>query len=169
MNDTTNYRIYSLTELSNVMREISALDKQQKEIDGVKEAELIRVNRWHQKMSNKIAIDRAWRTDQVIDYHANVLKEDGDRKTLSTPYGKIKAKAYQASVSKPHAELLLRILKETQQTDYIKKKEVIEGDWASYKQSLKIIEGKIIDSNGEVIENLVVSPAKMTYTIEVSE
>lgn len=169
MNDTTNYRIYSLTELSNVMREISKLDMQQKEIDGLKEAELIRVNQWHQKMSEKINKDRSWREDQIIDYHVRTLEKDPNRKTLSTPYGVVKAKAYKASVTKPKIDLLLRVLNDTQQTDYIKKKVVTEGDWASYKQTLKIIDGKVINSNGEIVENLVVSPAKVTYTIEVSE
>ena len=169
VNEATIYTVYDLEGASNVMREIVAIAKQQAELDALKDAEIARINAWHEKASKPLISDREWRESQLINYHQNVLAENPKQKSVSTPWGIIKSTTRKPSVKKPDKDILLAVLETTGQTDLIKEKVTREGDWANYKKQLTIIGENVVDENGTIIEEFAVEPENTTFKVEVSD
>lgn len=162
--EPTNFTVYDLEGATNIMREIVAIEKEQAELDMVLEKTVA----WHKEESGKLASDREWRESQLCHYHETILVENPSKKTISTPWGKIEAKTYQATPSKPDVDVLVAILETTGQTNYLSKETVVKANWQDYKKSLTVVGDKVVDSNGEVVTDIEVKPENTTFKVEIT-
>lgn len=170
MNDTaTTFRIFNLSSLSAVMREIAEINAQQAEVEELYKAEMDRIKKWRDKQVSKLESDREWRHQQVIDYHQRRLEENPKEKTISTPYGTVKATSRKATFKKPDNDVLLAVLEAHGYNDLIKTKITHAADWAAYKKQLHITDGRVVDENGLIIDDIEIEDAQTTFKIEVTD
>lgn len=102
----------------------------------------------------------------IREYHLALLNEDGTQKTLSTPFGKSKTTTTAEQPDKGDEEKLLKYAKDNKLTDLIKVEETIR--WGDLKKTLKVVDGKVIDENGEIVEGAKVKPQTVTCKVELS-
>lgn len=102
----------------------------------------------------------------IREYHLALLNTDKSQKTLSTPYGKSKTTTSAEQPDKGDEEKLLKYAKDNKLTDLIKVEETIR--WGDLKKTLKVVDGKVIDENGEIVEGAKVKPQTVTCKVELS-
>lgn len=102
----------------------------------------------------------------IRGYHLSLLDADDSQKTLSTPYGKSKTITTAEQPDKGDEEKLLKYAKDNKLTDLIKVEETVR--WGDLKKTLKVVDGKVIDENGEIVEGAKVKPKTVTCKVELS-
>lgn len=161
------FKVTDLNSLNWVFRKVSALKSQQKEIKALADGERNRITFWEQKELSHIEDNLSFFEGLVSEYHAAVLSENPKQKTLSTPYGKAKARTSKAQPEKVNEELILQHVIDSNMDEFIKQ----SVKWGDLKKSLKIVEveGKkaVIDDNGQVVPGVEVKPEGITFSMEV--
>lgn len=166
-NEATNYVVYDIEQVSAIMREVKEIEEQMKEVEKMRDEAIAHANAFYQKQMEKLAKEREWRESQVIDYHQRLLAENPSRKTIETPYGKIKSTTRKATFKKPDNDVLLAVLETNGYDNLIKEKVTRTPDWANFKKSLKIMDERVVDENGLIIEDVEIEPAAVTFKVEV--
>lgn len=167
VNEATNYVVYDIEQVSAIMREVKEIEEQVKEVEKMRDEAIAHANAFYQKQMEKLTKEREWRESQVIDYHERLLEENPSRKTIETPFGKIKSTTRKATFKKPDNDVLLAVLETNGYENLIEEKVTRTPDWANFKKSLKIMDERVVDENGLIIEDVEIEPAAVTFKVEV--
>lgn len=163
----TDFRIYDEVALSATLRYIKEV-KEEKTIAKAQYDEAIaHLNTWYKERTNKLDNEIQFRESQAIDYHERVLVDNPKKKTLDTPFGKVKSTTRKATFIKPDPDVLLAVLESNGLTDYIKTKTTTSVDWTAYKKTLTIVGENAIDETGVILEDIEIEQAATTFKVEV--
>jgi hypothetical protein len=161
------FKITDLSSLNWAFRKVQALKTNQSEVKRLADGERERISFWEQKELSSIDDSLSFFEGLIYEYHNAVLSENPKAKTLSTPYGKAKARMTKAQPEKVNEELILQHVIESNMDEFIKQ----SVKWGDLKKSLKIVEveGKkaVIDENGQVVPGVEVKPEGITFSMEV--
>lgn len=163
--------VYNLETLDYNLRKLAELRSELKEITEYATKENDKITKWLEKESKTVRDEIKFREDNVINYHTRVLEKKPDKKTLSTPNGKIKARTTKATVQLEDEELVLRHLQADMQDEYIDYTPKVK--WADLKGKLYIVETEngvhVTDENGTIIEGVGIKQGETTYKVEVED
>jgi len=161
------FEITGLDSLNWAFRKLAAIKAKEEEIGKLVERELERIKLWETEQKKAIQQDKEFFEGLIQQYHAKQLAADPKAKTLSTPYGKSKARATKAQPDKADEEALLHYVKANKMDEFIKE----SLKWGDLKKTLKVVSiGEkeiVVDNNGEVVPGAIVKPASITYSLEV--
>ena len=162
------FKITDIDSLNWAFRKLSAIEAKKKEIQFLAQKERDRIDQWEAEQVKSIQGDVDFFTSLIHEYHQKVLADDPKSKTISTPYGKTKARVTKEQPEKPsNDEELIQHVKESGQHEFIKE----SLKWGEYKKSLKIVEkgGQkvVVDDMGQVVECVKVKPESVSYTVEI--
>lgn len=161
------FQITDLDSLNWAFRKLSAYKAREKEITDLAVKERARIDSWEQSEKKKIQDSIEFFEYLINEYHAQVLEQDPKAKTISTPYGKSKARKSKARPKKFDEAAILKHVVENDMKDYIKP----SLKWAELKKSLQIaeIDGKLvaIDENGQVVPGVEVETEQTKFSVEV--
>lgn len=162
------FEITNLDSLNWAFRKISALKAQKAEIDGLADAEKRRIQRWHDEETKSIVDSIGYFEAIIKQYHAGEL-ENGGKKTIATPYGKVKATTMKEQPDAFDKDALLAHVEENGLDQYVKVKK--ELAWADIKKTLTIAEidekKVVIDETGQVVPGVSVKPESTSFKVEV--
>jgi hypothetical protein len=161
------FQITGIDSLNWAFRKLSAYKAKASEVEQLAQAERERIDRWEEEQKKSIQQNIEFFEQLISEYHAKVLQDDPKAKTLSTPYGKSKARKSKAQPEKVDENMLLKHIKENGMTEFIKE----SVKWGDLKKALKVVEVNgdqvVIDENGQVVPGVVVKPEAITYSVEV--
>jgi hypothetical protein len=161
------FQITGIDSLNWAFRKLSAYKAKATEVEQLAKAERDRIDRWEEEQKKSIQQNIEFFEQLIHEYHAKVLQEDPKAKTLSTPYGKSKARQTKAQPEKADENLLLKHVKENGMTEFIKE----SVKWGDLKKTLKVVEidgnQVVIDENGQAVPGVVVKPESISYSVEV--
>jgi hypothetical protein len=161
------FQITDLDSLNWTFRKLSALKEKEKEIKTLAEKEKMRIEHWERQELSSVTSSMDFFHSLIAEYHAAVLTEDPKKKTLSTPYGKAKAKSNKEQPESVDKELILNHVIESNMDEFIKQ----DVKWGDLKKSLKIVEisGEkvVVDGNGQIVPGVAVKPESISYSVEV--
>lgn len=161
---------FSITDLNSLnwtFRKVKDLKDKEKEIKNLAQKEMDRIAYWERQELSSINQSLDFFQSLVSEYHAAVLTENPKAKTLSTPYGKAKARTSKEQPEKVNEETILQHVIASNMDEFIKK----SVKWGDFKKDLKIaeIDGKkvVIDSAGQIVPGVEVKPESISFTMEV--
>lgn len=162
-----HFEITSLESLTWAFRKLSALKAKEAEIEAIAAAEKQRIDEWEMAEKKSIADSKEFFEGLISAYHAKVLMQDPKAKTLSTPYGKAKARKVKEQPEKANEKAVLKHVVENGMDAYIKS----SLKWADFKKSLRIVEadGKkvAVDENGVIVDGVEIKPEQIKFSVEV--
>lgn len=160
------FEITDVSSLNFVFREILApLKEKVAQTKLMESEELERIKKWAEGETKAPLQDIAYWEQRIEDYHLNLLRTDPKQKTISTPYGKSRTTTSAAQPQKTDDEKLLHYAKSNELTDLIDVKETVK--WGELKKTLKVVDGNVIDENGEIVEGVSVKPETVSHKVEL--
>lgn len=161
------FQICDLDSLNWAFRKLSAYKAKEKEISDLAAKERARIDMWEAEEKKKIQDSINFFESLIHEYHAKVLAEDPKSKTISTPYGKSKARTNKAQPKKADEKAILQHVIDNGLKDYIKP----ALKWAELKKNITVAEigGRLIavDENGQEVPGVVIEPEQTKFTVEV--
>ena len=161
------FKIENTEQLTWAFRKLKAYKAKEREIEEVANAERERIDAWEKKEKKKIQDSIEYFESLIYEYHMEQLTKDPKAKTLSTPYGKSKARTNKPKPEKVDENAILKHVLENRMEEFIKP----TLKWGDFKKSLQIVEheGKLVavDENGQIVEGIVVKPEETTFKVEV--
>lgn len=161
------FEITDLNSLNWAFRKLSAYKAKEKEIAELAKAERARIDFWEREEKEKINDSIEFFEMLINEYHAKVLAEDPKSKTISTPYGKSKARQVKAQPKKANEKAILEHVVNNDMKEYIKP----ALKWADLKKNIRIaeIDGRLVavDENGQAVPGVEVEPEQIKYSVEV--
>ena len=161
------FEITDINSLNWAFRKLSAYKAKEQEITELAKAERARIDMWEEQEKKKINDSIEFFETLINEYHSKVLAEDPKAKTLSTPYGKSKARQIKAQPKKADEKAILEHVVNNGLKDYIKP----ALKWAELKKNIQIAEinGRLVavDENGEEVPGVVVEPEQIRFSTEV--
>lgn len=161
------FKIENTEQLSWAFRKLKAYKAKEREIEEVANAERERIDAWEKKEKEKIQGSIEYFENLIYEYHMEQLKKDSRAKTLSTPYGKSRARTYKPQAKKQNEEAILQHVLENKMDEYIKP----TLNWNELRKNIQIAEvnGRwiAVDENGQEIPGVVVEPEQTKFTVEV--
>lgn len=166
-NEYAGFEITNLESLDWAFRKIFSLKKDEKEKMDFAASEHERISEWLKKELSPIHNDIGFFESLIQKYHAQVLADDPNKKTISTPYGKSKSRKSSEAPEKQDEAKLLDYAIENDEEDFIK----TSINWGNIKKSLNIVEisGELVavDMNGQIVPGVTVRPEVIKYSVEV--
>lgn len=164
-----SFKIDNIDGLNWAFRKLNAYQVQKQEIQSLAETERNRINHWEKCELKSIDDSIAFFKSKIQEYHSQVLA-NGGKKTLSTPYGKSKAKTSKAQPEKKDEEKLMAFVEENN-LEFIKIEKKLQ--WGELKKTLKIVvkDGKqvVIDENGQEVPGVAVKPESVSFSVEITK
>jgi Bacteriophage Mu Gam like protein. len=161
------FEITDLNSLNWAFRKLKAYKAKEKEIEEVAQNERDRIDAWEEEEKKKIQDSIKFFQGLINEYHMKLLAEDPKAKTLSTPYGKSKARTVKAQPEKADENAILQHVLNNGMDEYIKP----TLKWGEFKKNLKLVEvdGKkvVVDENGQIVPGVIVKPEETKFTVEV--
>jgi hypothetical protein len=161
------FEIDSIDSLTWAFRKLAAFKAKEAEITNLAKKERDRIDYWEAEQKKALAQNMEFFEGLIQQYHAKQLAADPKAKTLSTPYGKSKARATKAQPEKVSEEAILAYIKENELTKYIKESVA----WGELKKQLKVVQmGEtevVVDPDGQQVPGVAVKPASITFSTEV--
>lgn len=153
------FKITDMSGLSWAFKKLSELQKQKEEKQQLAKIEHERVDEWLSKETKTI--------DDSISYFQGLIQEyhmkNPTKKTLSTPYGKSKARQTAATIEKKDDNALLKYVYDNHLDNYLKH----SVRWNELKKSLSIVGDQVINEDGEIVPGVAIKPAHVSYSVEV--
>ncbi|MDX8367837.1 host-nuclease inhibitor Gam family protein [Cytobacillus sp. IB215665] len=161
------FAITDMDKLNWAFRKVSALRAKHNQITKLADAERERINQWEAKELRDIHNSLQFFETHISKYHANQLAENPKSKTISTPYGKTKARSSSEQIDKANEDALLKHVQASNLNDYIKPALM----WGELKKSLNIVEinGQkvVVDELGQKVEGVSIKEANTKFSVEV--
>lgn len=165
--EDSSFKITDLDSLNWAFRKLSVLKAKEEEFKQFADKEINRIMSWLESELSTIESSKKYFEVKIQEYHMNMLENDPKAKTISTPYGKTKARKSAATVEAKDKEALLQYAIENNMDDYLK----TELKWGEMKKSLQIAEiaGEkvVISEDGEIVPGVSVKPESITYSVDV--
>lgn len=145
-----DYRIQSEDELAKKLYKLRMLNAEMNKIKERRQRELEETKAWYDPEFNRIKNDID-DTAALIDDYARDQLASNDHWRYAGRNGKV-SKRKMTSWSYNKAEILKRGVAD----EFIKTKQ--ELDWTNYKKSLtELDDGRLVDSNGEIVDDVTVA------------
>ena len=161
------FKITDLESLNWTFRKLSELQKQRQEIEALAKSERERIEAWENEATKPIDDSMSYFEGLIQAYHMEQLKENPHKKTISTPYGKTKARRSSEKIEKVNEDEILKFAVESNLSDFIKH----SIDWSSFKKSLYLVdvdgEKIAVSQDGEIVPGVKVKPESISYSLEV--
>jgi hypothetical protein len=161
------FEITDINSLNWAFRKLSAYKAKEQEITELAQAERARIDMWEAEEKKKVNDSIEFFETLINEYHSKVLSEDPKAKTLSTPYGKSRARQVKPQPKKANEKAILEHVVNSGMEDYIKP----ALKWADLKKNIQIAEinGRLVavDENGEEIPGVTVEPEQIKFSTEV--
>lgn len=165
-----SFKIDSIDSLNWAFRKLAAYQAQKQEIQNLAQNERDRINYWEKGELKSIDDSMSYFQSKIQEYHSQILTEDDKKKTLSTPYGKSKAKSSKAQPEKQDEEKLITFVEENE-LKFIKIEKKLQ--WGELKKTLKVAEKDgqqiVIDENGQEVPGVIVKPESVSYSVEIAK
>lgn len=159
------FMIDSAEKLSWAFRKLKALKKEKTDIDGVAEAELYRIKKWHEAEAKKIDNSLAFFESLIMMYAMKKRTENPEFKMESTPYGKVRY-VKQRDRWVYDDTVLVRWLFEEDKTEFIKTEHTPRKD--EIKRRFEVRGTEVIDKEtGEKVPGIRVE--ELGEKIEIKE
>jgi len=159
------FKIESLDQVNWAFRKIKAFNTKKAEIEALAKAEIDRINNWKEKELSGITGSIEFFEGLLTAYAITQKKMDPKFK-CSTPYGKIGFRKQQPKWEYDEEELI-KSLKAAGMSDFIRTKE--EPKKNEIKDAVTVVNGKAINSNGEILEGITVVEQGEAISIKVVE
>lgn len=162
------FRITDLDELNWAFRKLHAIKTAKRTNEQVRDSEINRIEEWFKRVSEPLEADEKHFEYLIQQYHEEQLAHNPNKKSISTPYGKVKSRVSNEQPEKVDENKLLEYVK-ANDLPFIATKETIK--WADLKKTLSIaeVDGEklVIDEYGQVVSGVNVKPKTVTFTVEV--
>lgn len=165
--------VTTLEEAAEAQRRVSYFKDRQAEIDAIIEQQIEpflkkieMIKEWGKEAKKEFAEKESYYTATLEQYlRSEVEKQVGagkkPKKTLALPYGKISLKKQQPEFVKDEEKLF----EYAKQSGLIKVKE--STDWAELKKQCQVVNGVMVDENGEVIPGVQVVERNDKFEIKL--
>jgi hypothetical protein len=161
------FKVTDLNSLNWTFRKVQALKEKEKEIKQLAQKEKDRIEWWERQELSSVTQSLDFFQSLISEYHASVLADNPKAKTLSTPYGKTKARKSKEAPEKVNEEIILKHVIETGMDSFIKK----SLKWGDFKKDLKIVDHNgekiVIDGYGQQVPGVEVKPESISFSLEV--
>lgn len=147
------------------LRKISALQSQNDEIKKFADLERERIASWEAKETESNN-DRISFFEMKLSEYLNKLRKDDPKARIKTPHGTVGTRKVPDKWE--YSSEAVAELKKLGMTEYVRIKE--EVDKAAFKKSVSVIEGgRIVNSDGEVVEAVKVIPQGEKLSVKVEK
>lgn len=147
------------------LRKISALQSQNDEIKKFADLERERIANWETKETESNN-DRISFFEMKLSEYLNKLRKDDPKARIKTPHGTVGTRKVPDKWE--YSSEAVEELKKLGMTEYVRIKE--EVDKAALKKSVSVLEGgRIVNSDGEVIEAVKVIPQGEKLSVKVEK
>ncbi|AIC95410.1 host-nuclease inhibitor Gam family protein [Shouchella lehensis] len=161
------FRITNQETLNWTFRKIAVFKERMEETDEIAAKEIERIHLWAAEQHKPIKQSIDFFEGQIMQYHMEMLEKDPKAKTLKTPHGKSKSTTRKPTPVALDKEMLLKHVKESEQTGFISE----EIKWGEFKKSLKVQEMDghtvIIDAYGQRVDGVGMDQGGTTFKVEV--
>ncbi|WP_193767138.1 host-nuclease inhibitor Gam family protein [Lysinibacillus parviboronicapiens] len=164
--------IKDIDGLNWVLRKINAANAKLNEIKSLADAERERINAWEKRESTGLVSDITIFEQKIIEYHSHVLTNDSERKSIVTPYGKVRSITNEAQPERLDDEALFNYVV-ANKLPYVEVNTSRKLQWGELKKTLKVVqqgnEEIVVDENGQVVPGVTVKPRTTTFKVEVDD
>ncbi|MCL6455088.1 MAG: host-nuclease inhibitor Gam family protein [Alicyclobacillus sp.] len=150
--------VRDLASASWCMRKVQALRAREREINDVADAEVARIEAWRSREQESVQADLAYFEALLREWHAAELARDPRAKTISTPYGTLKARKLPPKVEYD-VDKLLQWAREEGRIDLVRVKEEIAA--AAVREAVL--------KDGEALPGVTVVDQGIRFSVEVDE
>lgn len=164
------FSIDNLELLTWAFKKLSSIDAEIEDKTNVARYEKDKIDKWLNSVTEPLEHSKSFFEAKIKEYHEQILLDNPQKKTISTPYGKVKSTRKKAQPIKSNEEELMEyvILNEP---DLLKiKKEV---NWSELKKKIHITEADegliIVDENGQIVSGVSVEEEKVIFKVEVTK
>ena len=163
------FEITNESDLSFVFREILIpLKAEVERTKALAKIDYERVQKWEEdKLRGPLQKIEYWE-HRISSYHLESLQKDATKKTISTPFGKVKSTTNQAQPDKGDEDKLLAFVK-ANNLPFVKTTEEIK--WGDLKKTLQVVEKDgvqiVINENGQAVPGATVKPQTTTFKVEI--
>ncbi|EIE3649222.1 host-nuclease inhibitor Gam family protein [Staphylococcus pseudintermedius] len=165
-----SFQVNSLETANWAFKKLEALKAKETEINGVAEKELDRIKQWQSQELKSIESDKEYFEYLVTDYYKRE-KEKDDKFKLSTPYGKVTSHAGSKVLEMQGGVNEQDVIDQLEQKglmDFVRITKNLNKD--DIKKGFYVDDdGKLIDTNGEVLEGIKMVRKPTSYTVKVGE
>lgn len=158
------FRITDEGKLSWAFRKLSSIKVEENKVKGIATYERERIRIWEERELKPLNDEMEYFNGLIETYHAHVLAQNPDARTISTPYGKSKSRASRAQPEQADKDLVLKHVLTNDMRDFVKE----ELRWGDFKKTLNISGDSVVDANGEVVPGMAVKPESITFSNEVT-
>lgn len=151
-----SFRVTDASSADWALMKLREVAKQEELDNKLYNENLGRIDAWRQRAKERTDRDREYFEGLLDDYMREQLKEDPKYK-LSTPNGRLSA-TNRTTWTHDDTKLLERL----EGTEFIKTTQKVK--WGDFKKTLKVVNGKAIDENGEIVEGVT---AEKVTTINI--
>lgn len=154
------FRVHDDQAAAWAMRRLFSIENKIGEYQRIADAERTRIEDWLTEVNSPLAKSRDYFVGLLMDYARRQRDEDG-RKSIPLPHGKITSRSTQPKWHVREDE----VLPWARQThpDVIAVKESLS--LTAMKDRFQVVEGRVIDENGEVVPGIIVDPAGISFTV----
>ena len=160
------FHIKDLEGLTWAFKKLTAINKEMKEINQVAEAERFKIDSWENKKLQPLKQSIEYFEYKIKEYHEKELMNDPKKKSISTPYGKVKSVTTKAQPVIKDESQLIEFIK-VNSLPFLESKESVK--WGELKKNLSVFGDNVIDENGLIVSGVDIKPMTTTFKTEVND
>ena len=164
------FHIDGIETLTWAFKKLASITSELEDKANVAQYEKDQIDNWLKKVSEPLEHSKNFFEAKIKEYHQQVLLENPEQKSISTPFGKIKSTRSAAQPSQENKDELLQYVT-LNDPDLLKIERSVK--WADLKKKLSIVETDdgliIIDDNGQIVPGLKVEEEKVSFKVEVTK
>ncbi|WP_432401026.1 host-nuclease inhibitor Gam family protein [Wukongibacter sp. M2B1] len=159
------FKITDLDQANWALRKLAALNKQEAETKELADKERDRIKSWEDKELDSIDRSRSFFEGLLTVYFMDE-KQHNSKFKISTPYGKVSTRKQQPKWEYDE-EKVIQSLKDTKNLELIRTKEL--PDKTAIKKVVSVLDGQVVDEDGQIIEGIKVTEQPEKIVIKVVE
>ncbi|WP_218696873.1 host-nuclease inhibitor Gam family protein [Mammaliicoccus sciuri] len=162
-----SFKVHDLDSANWALKKIAAINSKQTEVSKVAENEIEKIKLWEETELNRYEGSKEYLQSLLVEYY-KAEKEKDPKFKLSTPYGKVTSRKGTQKWEIPNKTMFINTLKERGFNNLVRIKEEI--NLADLKKQFHVTEdGRVIDTNGEIIEGTYVIDNPTSYSVKAGE
>lgn len=161
------FKITNLDQANWTFKKLDAIQAKENEINQLATQEIERIKEWQNKQTEQLQHNRDYFEHILTEYFKEEREKDAKFK-LNTPYGKVTARKGSKVIQISNEQNVIDQLEHRGFLNYIKvTKKLNQSD---IKKDFNVTEnGKLIDSNGELLEGIYLVQKPTSYTVKVGD
>ncbi len=149
-----------LAQATRTMRALARIRQQQAANEAAARAEMDRIAAWLSTTDDRLNRQATFLVFLLSTYHANALDRDPKAKTISTPYGALKARHVNASAKLADESLLMPF---PDAAGFVEQRPRLK--WGELKKAV-VVAGDRALLDGEPVPGVTVEPAHTEYSVK---